>query len=75
MFNCQKCGKTQPPHTKQEKIVLESRAVTYLSKTTLTQSGDPRVVGHGHEIVKELSVCSSCTLVFNGLQAEFAKAA
>lgn len=62
MFNCQKCKKTQSTGTKQERIVIETRPVTYTKDIIDRTSGEHHtiVVGNGNEIVKQLNVCTKC---------------
>lgn len=65
MFNCQKCRRTQPHGTKINKITIETRPVAYTRTIRDRDSGGETVieVGHGHEIVREMTVCEKCKAV------------
>ena len=52
MFICEKCGEQSKPGEESKRVVVETRPRMY-------DNGDG-VARHGHEIVKEITVCISC---------------
>lgn len=53
MFKCEACGKNSRLGEKRNLRVVETRKVDY-------EDNAGRVIGHGHEIVKEIAVCGRC---------------
>jgi hypothetical protein len=54
MFKCEKCNKVSEPGVAPKKVVVETRAKTYVE--------NGHVVGQGREIAKELKLCSGCAV-------------
>lgn len=85
MFRCQMCGKVAPAGTKSQKVTVATRPKEY--KGTVEPPSPRRFGrfreapkqrdrgGRGHEIVKELTVCSSCAASHQEKQAELEAAA
>lgn len=57
MYRCAISGKVSKSGEPAYKVVLETRPKTYFKKDIKT--GEPRKVGEGFEIVKEVIVCRS----------------
>ncbi len=51
-FKCDDCNEPQPNGTKPNKVVVETRNVTYPTRDGQTSSGT--------EIVKEVDLCANC---------------
>ena len=51
-FKCTYCNEPQPTGTSQNRVVVETRNVTYPTKDGQTTSGT--------EIVKEVNLCVTC---------------
>lgn len=66
MFICYKCKNLSKPREQLNKIILETRPVTYYESYKSTDDeGNPitvknKVQGHGFETVKEVNVCKNC---------------
>lgn len=72
MFRCQMCDRVVPAGVRSQRIVIETRAKEYSPRNQKPERrswgrrGRPvyrRVYdkgGHGHEIVREVSVCPEC---------------
>lgn len=52
-FRCSDCGEPQPPRTRPNRVVVETREVSYKSKRGGYE-------GVGREIAKEVVVCPNC---------------
>lgn len=63
MFKCQACKKQQERYSSPKKVVVAWRRKTYWQNIT-DEDGKSRYTctGDGHEIAKEMSVCSECAL-------------
>lgn len=66
MFRCQSCKTLSKPGDKQNKLITESRPVSYYQKyRETTEEGNEVIVqgkllGQGFETVRELNVCINC---------------
>lgn len=54
MFHCDQCHEQTAPREKAKKVVVETRAKTY---DDWKRGGK---LGHGHETVREITVCPRC---------------
>lgn len=85
MFRCQMCGKVSGAGVKSKKVVVATREREYkgnLDEFPQRRGGrfrEPRKPrdrgGRGHEIVKELMVCTACAEAHNQKAAAAAEAA
>ena len=69
MFKCQLCKQVTPARTKVHRIVLETRASTYIEPPpNRKQKGllykAPRTY-HGYETVREIIACPVCAAAYN----------
>lgn len=60
MFKCQKCNKLSKPKETQNKLLVESRNVSYNNIVKDKESKSRAITSSGWEIVKELTVCKKC---------------
>lgn len=60
MYYCQSCNKLSQPGEKPHRVVKEVRQRAYTRK--IRDKGKERevTVGHGTEIVREVTVCAPC---------------
>lgn len=56
MFNCEHCGKTQKPGTKQINVVLATRPKTYYNENSFGKI----VMSQGNEIIQEMKIGPCC---------------
>ena len=53
-YRCDECNRVSPKGKKQLNRVVQTRQKTYINPAT------GRVIGRGHEIVKEHKLCMRC---------------
>ncbi len=59
MYRCQKCNNLSSPKDKQNKLVVQTRDVSY-NNTIIVNEKPKDIVSQGWEIVREIKVCNGC---------------
>ena len=59
MYRCQKCNNLSTAKEKQNKLVVETRNVSYTNKVIVNEK-PKEIQSTGWEIVREIKVCNSC---------------
>jgi hypothetical protein len=57
MFKCEKTGRLSQPNESSSRLVTHVRNVVYRVRNTKI-GGSDEIVGHGTEIVREITVCN-----------------
>lgn len=61
MFKCISCKKLQDKYISPVKVILETRERQYTNEVRLEPRGSRVIQSSGWEIVKEISVCPTCS--------------
>ena len=66
IYKCEICGQVVPPHTKENRIVIETRDRKYPNRRREVSEGRGKTKtitipgGTGYEIVREVVTCLAC---------------